>query len=439
MRANRNDVRNGNLTIPPLKVPQIPWIGKRLFYGWIIVAVGVVTEFFLGIVAQGFATYLGPLQQSFGWSRAVLAGPRSATQVENSILGPLEGFLMDRFGPRRMVTVGIFIMGLGYILFGLTNSLWMYYLSNIIIALGSGLQGILIMSVAVNHWFRHKRSIAQAVMLLGYAMAGVVGIPALVLVQTNMGWRTSAIGTGLFIWAVGLPCSMLLRTRPEPYGLQPDGDTPSTTTSTVAANRSVSVEYDFTLREAIRTRTFWFLSIGWAISNMVMGAMQVHLFLHLEQGVGLTRTTAALVVTVANLLNIPSRLAGGFLGDRLPKNVMVGFSMVLQAVSMFVLGVAASIQMAFTYAVLYGIALGVRTPVMNAMQGEYFGRKSQGIIVGWLQSLSLPFTVAAPVLAGYMADIQGSYRFTFIVGSFIALAGSALIFMATHPKPPGQR
>ncbi len=180
------------------------------------------------------------------------------------------------------------------------------------------------MSVAVNHWFRHKRSIAQAVMLLGYAMAGVVGIPALVLVQTNMGWRTSAIGTGLFIWAVGFPCSMLLRTRPEPYGLQPDGYVTGATTPTVFRDRHTSVEYDFTLREALHTRAFWFLSIGWAIGHLVMGAMQVHLFLHLEQGVGLARTTAALVWTVASLANIPSRLAGGFLGDRLPKNLMVG-------------------------------------------------------------------------------------------------------------------
>ncbi|MFC2012615.1 MFS transporter, partial [Chloroflexota bacterium] len=90
---------------------------------------------------QGFPTYLSPLQAQFGWSKAVLARPRSVTQVENSILGPIEGFLVDKFGPRILVAIGVFIMGLGQILFGLTQSLWLYYLSNIILALGSSLQG----------------------------------------------------------------------------------------------------------------------------------------------------------------------------------------------------------------------------------------------------------------------------------------------------------
>ena len=114
--ADGNDVENRRTA--PLKVPQFPWVGKRPFYGWVIVAVGEVTQFLQGIASQGFSTYLGPLQQEFGWSRAVLAGPRSVTQVQNSILGPLEGFLIDRFGPRRMVAIGVFTMGLGLILFG---------------------------------------------------------------------------------------------------------------------------------------------------------------------------------------------------------------------------------------------------------------------------------------------------------------------------------
>ncbi|MFC1977394.1 MFS transporter [Chloroflexota bacterium] len=426
------------MSIPsdPPKVPRIPWIGEKLFYGWIIVAVGWVSQFISGIINQGFATYLSPLQKDFGWSTAVLAGPRSIAQVEQSVLGPLEGFLVDRFGPRRIVTIGIFFTGLGFILFGLTNSLWMYYLSNITIALGSGLQGMLIMSVTINNWFRRRRSIAQSVMHLGFAMAGVVGVPVLVLVQDHMGWQTSAIGSGLFVWAVGFPCSQLLRTRPEPYGLLPDGDIPGTPSADEAIERYASVEYDFTLREAIHTTAFWFLALGLALGHLGMGAVQVHLFLHLEQGIGLTRTTAALVWTVASISNMPARLLGGFFGDRLPKHLIVGFSMIFIAVSVFILSIATSVQMAFVYAVLYGIGWGMRTPVMNALQGEYFGMRSQGIIRGWLQSLSLPFTVAAPVVAGYLRDLQGSYRMTFIVMSFIVLVGAAFVFMATHPKPP---
>ena len=338
-----------------------------------------------------------------------------------------------------MVAAGTFIMGLGLILFGLTNNLWMYYLSNIVIALGTGFQGILVMSVAVNNWFRRKRSIAQSVMLLGFTMAGVVAVPLLVLVQTRINWEISAIGSGILIWVVGFPCSILLRARPEPYGLLPDGDTPDAASQSATGDHQASEEYDFTLRQAVRTRAFWLMAIGQAIGNLGMGAAQVHLFLHLEQGVGLARTTASFVWMVASIANIPSRLAGGFLGDRLPKNLMVGLSMVFMSASLFVLGLATSLQMAMTYAVLYGIGWGMRTPLINAMQGEYFGRKSQGLIRGWLQSVSLPFTIAAPVIAGIIADLQGDYKWTFIIMSFVSLAGAALIFITRPPEPPAHR
>ena len=110
--------------------------------------------------------------------------------------------------------------------------------------------------------------------------------------------------------------------------------------------------------------------------------------------------------------------------------------MVLMSVSVFILGIATSLQMAMVYAVVYGIAWGARTPIMNAIQGDYFGRKSQGVIRGWLNSLTLPLRMAAPILVGFIADLQESYRLVFMVGSFIALIGSSLIYMATPPKPP---
>jgi len=89
-----------------LRHPRYPWIGRKPFYGWIIVAVGAVTQFFQGIASQGFATYMGLLQAEFGWTKAALSGPRSVTQIEGAILGPLEGFLVDRLGPRKVAAAG---------------------------------------------------------------------------------------------------------------------------------------------------------------------------------------------------------------------------------------------------------------------------------------------------------------------------------------------
>ncbi len=423
-------------------VKPLPFGGKRPFYGWVIVGVGLVTQFFQGVTNQGFSSYLPFLQAKFGWSKAVMAAPRAVSQVDNSILGPVEGYLVDKFGPRVIATIGIFFMGLGLILFGLTNSLWLYFTANIIIDIGTGFEGLLIMSVAVNNWFRRKRTLAQAIMLLGFSMAGLVGVPALGLVQTNINWQSAAIGSGLIIWLIGFPCAQLLRTNPEPYGLFPDGAASTAPQFANKASRYSPSEYDFTLREAVRTPTFWFLAIGWALGGMAMGVAQTHLFLHLEAaqgGVGLTHATATMVWSVASFSNIPCRLLGGILGDRFPKNILLGVSSIFMAVSVYILAVANDIKMAMAFAVIYGIGWGIRTPVMNAIQADYFGRRSLGKIIGWLQSLSLPVTIAAPIIVGYVADVQDTYRVAFSVTALISLIGSAAIFMATQPRPPSAK
>ncbi|MFC2010578.1 MFS transporter, partial [Chloroflexota bacterium] len=123
---------------------------------------------------------------------------------------------------------------------------------------------------------------------------------------------------------------------------------------------------------------------------------------------------------------------------RLPKNLILGSTMVMMSAAVFVLSTATSLPMAMAFAVIYGIAWGMRTPVMNAIQGDYFGRKSQGIIRGWLNSITLPLRLAGPLLVAFIADIQGAYGPVFTIFAFVTLAGSALIFLATPPKPPVQ-
>ena len=413
----------------------MPYSGQKPFYGWIIVSVGFISQLAQGLVNQGFSTYPELLQREFGWSKAVLAGPRSVTSVQNSVLGPVTGFLIDRLGTRIVFGAGILITGLGLIVFGMTHSLWVYYLSNVLMALGLSLEGILVMSVTVNNWFKRRSTVAESIMLLGYSLAGVIGVPALVLMQTHLGWRQAATWTGIAIIAVGLPCSILLRTRPEPFGLLPDGDVSADPVQS-ADKPQAGAEHDFTLKTAIRTRAFWLLAFGWAIGNLGLSTVQVHIFLHLGQDVGLSRTAAALVWSIASLANIPSRIIGGILGDRLPKNIILGVATAFMGASVFALAIATSFSTALLFSVPFGIGWGMFTPVMNSVQGDYFRGKSQGVIRGWLQLVSLPFTIAAPVLVGLAADRQGTYLWAFITTSVVMMGGAILNFVATRPKPP---
>ncbi len=422
------------------KPVRLPLFGSRVFYGWGIVFVGAVNQFAQGLVGQGFSAYADLMRADFNWDRAVLAGPRSVTSVENSLLGPLSGWMIDRFDPRILVGAGMGVTGLGLVVLGITDSLWLFYMANILTALGLSIGGMLVMSVVVNNWFRRRGTLAQSLMLIGFSLAGVFGVPLLVFLQERLGWHHAAMWTGIGIIVIGVPCSLLLRKRPESHGLLPDGDPPGGLAQAAGRRGRAGVEYSFTLREALRTRAFWFLALGWAGMMLGTGVVQVHLFLHLGEepgGVGLTRLTVATVWSIAAIANIPARLAGGFLGDRLPKNITLGVSGMLMAGSVFALGMATSFGGALLFAVPYGIGWGMSTPTMNAAQGEYFGRKSLGVIRGWLQLSSLPFAISAPVIVGAMADSQGgSYKWAFIFLSGVIAVGAALVFLATRPKPP---
>jgi MFS transporter, OFA family, oxalate/formate antiporter len=413
----------------------LPYPGRRPFYGWVIVFVGFISQAIQGLVVQGFSAYADLLHTEFGWSRATLAGPRSVTSVENSLLGPLSGFLLDKFGPRRVVAVGVTVTGVGLILLGSTHALWMYYVSNIVMALGLSLGGMMVMSVAVNSWFRRRATVAQSIMLLGYSLAGVLGVPLLVRMQTAVGWRETAVWSGVAVIVVGLPCSLLLRTRPEPFGLVPDG---AAAAAAAAGAGTHAVENDLSMAQALRTSSFWLLGFEWAACMLATGVVQVHIFLQMAQDVGLSRPVIATVWSIASLCNIPFRLIGGFLGDRIPRKVALGIAIGFMGISVIILSAASSFGMALLFAVPYGIGWGISTPVINAIQGEYFGRKAQGVIRGWIQMVGLPFSIAGPVLVGYIADVQGTYRWALLGMAVIILVGAALAFVTNRPGLAGK-
>lgn len=426
----------------PQRLPWFPWIGtrKRPFYGWVIVGVSSSLQFCAGLITQGFGAYLEPLQREFGWSKTVLAAPRSLSQFDGAVLGPVNGFLVDRFGPRLNVALGSFFFGLGLILFGLQRSLWQYFVTNIIVDVGASLGGLLLVSVMINGWFRRKRSIANALGLTGYAIAGIIGVPVLVWILTTFGWRAAAITSGLFVWALGIPCTLLVRSSPEPFGILQDGDTPESLQARAKKGTPGPGDpIEFTLRQALRTRSFWLLSMSNGLNGMAMSAMMVHRFAFLKEDANLSAATVALIWMAASITNIPSRLVGGFIGDRVSKRLIVGVSISLIGLSLVFLALSTSLLLAMAFGITYGVGWGMRTPVTNALYGEYFGRTALGKIQGALASVAVPLTILGPLVAAVMADHLGGYRLAFLIMAAAAALGAILQFMAAAPKLPATK
>jgi MFS family permease len=197
-----------------------------VFYGWVIVACGFVAQMITGVSNQALSVYVVPLQDEFSWSRAHIGLARSLTQAENALLGPVNGWMVDRFGPRFNMTAGVALFGLGLFSLGLVQSLWMFYAANVLMAVGAGMGSLIVISTAINNWFIRRRTLGIAIATTGLAFSGAVVVPLIVLGEVHLGWRGAAFATAAGVWLIGLPAALLMRQAPELYGLLPDGDRP---------------------------------------------------------------------------------------------------------------------------------------------------------------------------------------------------------------------
>jgi len=421
---------------------QLPVLGKRrsVFYGWVIVAVGTVVQTIgSGVGGQGLGAFLVPMEKEFGWSKTALSAGRSLMQLESGLLGPIEGFLVDRLGPRTIMIVGSVIFGLGLVLVGLTNSLWSYYGAYVVLAIGASLSGTIALFVAVNNWFRRKRTLAMALTQTGNGFAGILVIPLLLLVLSTYGWRTAAIASGVTVWVVCIPLAFLMRSAPEPYGAFPDGAASADPPLERAGKRTKQAAgptVDFTLKEAMRTRSFWFIGLGHGMAVMIISAVTVHQFAHAEEGVGLTAAEIGLMVGVMGVATVVGRILGGILGDQHDMRYLATGCMVGTSIALVIFALATVLWQVLLFAVLYGVFWGMRGPMMSSIRGQYFGRTSFGAISGTSSILTTACSMVGPLLAGYMADLRGNYVDGFLILATISGFGCIFFLLTKRPAPP---
>ena len=406
---------------------------KQFFYGWYLVAVGV---FLLSIsslgVFRGMSPLMPVLQKNFGWTRTQISLSSLLTRVEGAALGPIEGFLIDRIGARKMVLIGFSIMAVGFVLFSFIQNLWQFYAVFILINLGNGIGGWLAVVTILNSWFRRKRTIAMAGAMSGILIAGIFVPPY--TIALNHGFRVTVFVFGLIILAVALPCVKIIKNNPEELGLLPDGaETESNLDKSTPSKISQDQEVEFTVGQALKTRVFWILTVAHVSSTISLATLSIHLMARL-QDIGLSSTTASYIELVSSVVALPSLFVAGWLGDKVSKKYLVALFLFLQGISTIVLTVANGLPLALLFAVFYGIAFGGRIPLMTAIRGDYFGRKAFASIMGWSMLPNGILMAIAPVWAAWMFDTYGSYTVPFLSYAVINLAGALIMLVVKKPK-----
>lgn len=411
--------------------------GKKksgIFYGyWIVLAGSVLAAINGGLYFFGSSVFFKPIIDELGTNRAVLSGAFSLARLESGLIGPLEGWLIDKFGPRKVLLLGIPLFAAGFVLLSLVNSVFMFYVVFVLcLSFGSSLSSVAPASAAVANWFIRKRSSMLGLMLAGVGMGGAI-VPAVTWLVTTFGWRTASVALGVTVLVLGLPMAAIIRHKPEQYGYHPDGDTIDPKPANgEATHQSTEDEEGLSAKEALKTPSFWFMSLAFSLRVGVTGSVSLH-FIPFMTDLGISLNTAGLMVSALGIVGVIGRLGFGWLGDLFPKRYIVTAGLLQLTVGMLILAFSTNLWHVILALLFYAPSYGGLATMMFAMRAEYFGRKAFATIQGFMGSVLVLGTVSGPIYAGWIFDVTQSYRIAFLTFAVASLAAIFLILAARRP------
>ncbi len=410
---------------------------KGIFYGWWIVAANAAIAFYqAGTYFYGFGAFINPLKQSFGWSYAQISLAFSLRSAETGPIAPLTGYMVDRLGARPVALIGISVMGLGFFLLSQTNSLAVFYITYLVLALGASLCGSVLPMTNIANWFIRKRGRAFGFFTAGAGMSGLL-VPVVTWLLGVYHWRTVLIMIGGGTWLVGLPLALVLRHRPEKYGLHPDGEEPHYEAETLGSALGQEVE-GLSVRQALKDRSFWLLTVAFMLSFAPLNAVSLFLIPYLsdpvdQHGLALAGAMAGAAVTVMTLTSMGGRFGFGWLADyRQPRHIIM-WLLILQAAGLVVLANLRSVWHLIPFFILFAPAYGGVIAVRPVILAHYYGRHALGTIQGLTMATMTVGGVLTPLVVGILRDATGGYQWPFFVFAMVTLLAIPLLWLARPP------
>ena len=403
----------------------------KIFYGWRIVIAGGALQFLQNLLLNmAFGAYVAVLVEERGWSKTALAGAAAMKSTESAILGPVLGWMLDRFGAQGLIRTGIVLFGIGFMLLSRIDTLVGFYAAFVILALGSSMCSNFPVSVAIIQWFEKRRARALSALQFGSALGGIFVVVVAWSIEV-FGWRATAFGSGVIVILAGWPLARVIKSRPEDHGETIDGLPPApkdVRPSDGAPRRT------FTAREALRTSAFWLISLGHSFSLFVVTAVNVHAITHIKEGLGYTIAQASLVIALVTVGQFFGVMLGWVIGERFEKRLVAAACMLMHAVGLLMITYAAGPVILAAAALVHGIGWGLRGPFMQAIRADYFGRSSIGMIIGLSSLITVIGQIGGPVIAGAFADWTGNYRAGFTLLAVLAGSGSLFFLLAKQPR-----
>ena len=416
-----------------------------VYYGWVILAAASVPSFGARPVmaVATLSVFVVPMTETFGWTRGQFSGAVSLGALFGLLVSPMAGRLIDRYGSGVLLSASSAMVGLCAIGLSLTSPIWSFYLLYVPgrAVFSSPLE--LGTSTAVSNWFIRRRPMALALMGIIQGI-GLTIFPLIAQVLINgWGWRTAWLAMGIFTISSGIiPVLLLMARRPEDMNLEPDPKRtrllePNSLAKTDVDRESTThsfTEFNYTVRQALRTKAFWILVLFSVFGFIVQAGVSLHQVPHYI-GQGVPTHLAALTASTFAFGQVPGGLFWTMLARRLPLRIllcMAGATMSLGAIGT---GFSASLATGIPMGLLLGIGVGGMQLLLRLTWADYYGRLHLGSIRGLTLPAQIGGQALGPIVAGFMFDATGGYKTPFTVFGIIVTFAAVVVLAAT---PPGR-
>ena len=372
-----------------------------------------------------FGVLFPEFEKEFGWSRAQISGASSTMFIVMGVLGIAMGRVNDQIGPRILLTASTVVFALGFILMSRMTALWHLYLFyGLLCGLGIAAHDVVVLST-VARWFTRGRGLMSGLVKTGAGIGQLIVPLFAAFFILRHGWRDATMVVGLVALIVMVIAAQVVRRDPKSLGLRPWGDDQKE-----IAN-DVTQEAGLDLKQAVRTRQFWLISMAKLADWYCLFTIIIHVVPHgIDQG--LEPATAAIVLSVIGGCSILGRLVLGagfdYLGTK--RSLLIAFALLF--LSVVFLQLLSDPRWLFVFAFVYGIGHGGFFAIASPSVAEYFGTRSHGVIFGIVMFTGSIGGTLGPWLSGWLYDSTGTYDIAFLLVSGFSVFG---FLMACGLKP----
>jgi sugar phosphate permease len=397
-------------------------LGGRIHYGWIVVGVTFVSLLVSAGVRSAPSVLIHPLETELGWPRDGITFYISIGLLLFGASAPVGGWLITRFGPRRLMIFGLVVGGVSAILSARMTALWQFgLLWGVLSGIGTGVTAGGLGATIANRWFTARRGLVLGLFGAATSAGLMIFYRALIPMVDQLGWRGSVVIIGVLTLVIITPVLLLMRDDPSEIGVEPYGGLPPAPAVAVRGEGFRAV-----MSQAIRVPEFWLLAgsffICGASSNGIVG---VHFLPHaLDHGI--PTNTAANVLAIMGAMNFIGTLTSGILTDRFDPRKLLAAYYILRGLSLFIVPYVFQVPGLLVFAVIFGLDYIATVPPTTALCADIFGRRNVAIVFSWVFFAHQIGAASIAYVSGLIRVQSGSYLYAFIMAGILAIIGGLM-------------